>query len=119
MYTLVLQTNFRKYMKGSNLYEILKEFTSDGIFNVDGKAWKIHCKMASKIFTRNLLRNSVKISKQNLCQVYNFLYNVCVKAAEASSDSGGDRSIDLQDLFFRFTLDSAALIAFPRIIMNK
>lgn len=108
----ILQTNFHNYIKGSNLYEMLKELTGDGIFNVDGQAWKIHRKIASKMFTRDLLRNSVKISEQKLSQVCNFLDDICVRTAGGSSDSGGDHSIDLQDLFFRFTLDSAALTAF-------
>jgi len=98
---------------------MLKELTSDGIFNVDSHAWKMHPKMASKIFAWNLLRNRVKISEQNLCQVCTFIHDVCVRSAEAGRDSDGDHSIDLQDLYFRFKLDSAAFIVFPCIIMKK
>jgi hypothetical protein len=36
----ILKSNFENYPKGDHLHEMLYPFFGDGIFNVDGTAWK-------------------------------------------------------------------------------
>jgi len=98
----VLQDNFENYVKGNAFQDVLGELLGDGIFASDGDAWRMHRKIASTMFTRNLLRHSAKVMRDNLKDVE----TVLMKA----NDNG--KSLDLQDLFFCLTIDTTAHIAF-------
>ena len=98
----VLQDNFENYVKGDNFQSILGEIFGDGIFASDGEVWKMHRKIASTMFTKNLLRHSAKIMERKLGDV-----NQILTKAYDNCDA-----FDLQDLFFRLTIDTTAFIAF-------
>ena len=53
----VLNKNFANSEKGKNVRDILGDFLGNGIFASDGKQWKLHRKVASRMFSRALLRS--------------------------------------------------------------
>jgi len=98
----VLNDNFDNYVKGDSFQDLLGELLGDGIFASDGDAWKMHRKIASTMFTKNLLRHSAKV----MCDKLKDFETVLRKA----SDDG--KSLNLQDLFFCLTIDTVAYIVF-------
>jgi cytochrome P450 len=98
----VLKDNFANYVKGKNFQDFMHEFLGSGVFATDGAEWKLHRKVASHMFSRNLLREGTKIATVQGAHM--------MPALEKACNSG--EPVDLQDLFFRFTLDVFATIAF-------
>ncbi len=101
----VLKDNFANYEKGANVKDALSEFLGDGIFTTDGALWKHHRKVASHMFSRNLMRHGTLVAIRQVKQL--------VKRLEKHSASpDGNKPVDMQDLFFRMTIDVFASIAF-------
>ena len=61
----VLNKNFANYEKGKNVRDILGDFLGNGIFASDGKQWKLHRKVASRMFSRALLRSGTLFMSQD------------------------------------------------------
>ncbi|KAL8280285.1 hypothetical protein RQP46_007399 [Phenoliferia psychrophenolica] len=61
----VQKTNFPNFEKGPRAYENLHGVLGDGIFVVDGEAWKIQRKATSKIFSTNNFRGFITTSIQS------------------------------------------------------
>lgn len=102
----ILKKNFTNYVKGPEFSSIFNEVLGQGIFNVDGDAWKLQRKTASHLFNTNTLKNwmlDVFISNGN--QLIDLMAN-------KDSHCWVDGKVDLQDMFQRFTLDSIAEIGF-------
>ena len=55
----IMKDNFSNYPKGTESYEIFKDFLGDGIFNSDGENWKFHRKTASHMFKINQLKDEM------------------------------------------------------------
>ncbi|OLL22780.1 Cytochrome P450 52A13, partial [Neolecta irregularis DAH-3] len=89
----LLATQFSDYGKGWILYETLKTFLGDGIFNTDGHAWSNSRHLARSIF-----------SKERISDLHCFESHIQKMIKHIPADG---TSCDLQNLFFRFTLDSA------------
>jgi cytochrome P450 len=98
----ILKDQFDKYEKGKAFYDIFTDFLGEGIFVADGAKWKFHRKVASHMFSKNLLKEGTKIALKN--------GRLLVKSLKQSSQSGA--SVDLQDLFFCLTMDVFSEIAF-------
>lgn len=60
----MLKNNFENFPKGYRFYTRLEDFLGDGIFNVDGEAWRIQRKSASYEFSTRSLRNFVMETAQ-------------------------------------------------------
>ena len=103
----ILKTNFDNYGKGDMWTRVLGELLGTGIFAVDGDRWKIHRQLMSNMFSRNLLRHSAAIFRAKILKVL----KTFAQAEEDDSDSGGFK-VDLQDVFFRLTLDSMSIVSF-------
>eukprot|EP00519_Triparma_laevis_P015387 CAMPEP_0182491204 /NCGR_PEP_ID=MMETSP1321-20130603/755_1 /TAXON_ID=91990 /ORGANISM="Bolidomonas sp., Strain RCC1657" /LENGTH=525 /DNA_ID=CAMNT_0024693467 /DNA_START=73 /DNA_END=1650 /DNA_ORIENTATION=- len=99
----VLKDEFNTYEKGKNVREALGEFLGDGIFTADGPSWKHHRKVASQMFSRNLMRNGTVVALRQVKLLVERLDKV------TSSKSS---TVDMQDMFFRMTIDVFASIAF-------
>ncbi|KAM0746779.1 cytochrome P450, partial [Meredithblackwellia eburnea MCA 4105] len=99
----VQKTNFRKYEKGKTFHNINKDVLGDGIFNQDGHKWYLQRKVTSKIFTA-----------QNFTSIITPAIHKDLEALTALLDhhAQSGTTFDLQDVFFRFTLQSFARIAF-------
>lgn len=101
----VLKDNFENYEKGGNFKAALEEFLGNGIFTADGNQWKHHRKVASNMFSRNLMRHGTAIAIKQVKKVVTKLERHL--SSNASSDP-----VDIQDIFFRMTIDVFASIAF-------
>ncbi|KAJ3154135.1 hypothetical protein HK101_001683 [Irineochytrium annulatum] len=101
----VLKTKFHVYEKGPEMRMRFKDVLGHGIFNSDGARWKSQRKTAANIFNVKSFKHFVeKVFADEMSLLTSHLHN-------ASTTS---QPIDLQDLFFRFTLDGFAKIAFDK-----
>ncbi|VFQ75699.1 unnamed protein product [Cuscuta campestris] len=99
----VLKTNFDNYGKGCYNNTILRDLLGDGIFTVDGDKWRQQRKVSSHEFSTRVLRDfSSVVFKRNAVKLANIL-------SEAATS---EKTIDVQDLFMKSTLDSIFKVAF-------
>ena len=121
----ILQTNFDNYVKGEQWRLMFQELLGNGIFTSDGALWKRHRKIISCMFSRNLMRHSAKVMKEKLMRVEAYFdQNLKRERSEkwieemANTDNNVDNiddhgfNSDLQDLFYRITIDATSTIAF-------
>ena len=90
-----MKDNFSNYPKGTESYEIFKDFLGDGIFNSDGENWKFHRKTASHMFKINQLKDEMT--------------NIFVKHADRIVKNLSELSniqIDIQQVFYNYTLST-------------
>ncbi|KAM4087192.1 hypothetical protein ACJW30_10G159300 [Castanea mollissima] len=93
----LLKTNFQNYGKGWFHYNILTDLLGDGIFTVDGEKWRHQRKESSYEFSTNILKNfSSVVFKTNAVKLSRIL-------SEAVSSN---KTIEIQDLFMKSSLDS-------------
>ncbi|KAL6008022.1 hypothetical protein ACLOJK_033528 [Asimina triloba] len=99
----ILRTNFPNFGKGKHHYERLKGLLGDGIFAVDGEKWRHQRKIASFDFSTSALRDfSSRVFQSN-----------AVKVAHLVLDAvSSNRTVDIQDVFMKSTLDSIFKVAF-------
>lgn len=105
----VLKTNFDNYPKGRPFSDRLVDLLGRGIFNVDGDEWRAQRKSASHIFTMKALRESMA---PVFIKHASILLSHLQRNHASSPQHATSRPVDIQDCFFRFTLDSIAIIAF-------
>ncbi|KAH9450495.1 hypothetical protein Pst134EB_018031 [Puccinia striiformis f. sp. tritici] len=92
----VQKTNFDNYVKG-HLLQPMWDLFGQGIFVVDGPMWRRARHATSRIFTVNTFKTIIeKCASRSLEGLTD----------ELRSAAGEEHSIDVCDLFFRFTLDS-------------
>lgn len=100
----ILSTNFDNYVKGSIWRKVFGEMLGKGIFAVDGDRWKVHRKLMSNMFSRNLLRHTAVVMQQKL--------RVLLDLFKKRNAEDGDFTIDIQDIFFRLTIDVTSIVTF-------
>ncbi|KAF3632398.1 putative cytochromeC1-like [Capsicum annuum] len=99
----ILKTNFDNYGKGWYNYNILKDLLGDGIFAVDGDKWREQRKLSSHDFSTRILRDfSTAVFKKDVAKLAQIL-------SEAAS---ANKTVDIQDLFLKASLDSIFRVAF-------
>ncbi|KAG0094724.1 hypothetical protein BGZ93_006861 [Podila epicladia] len=99
----VLRINFWAYEKGPYLREKLKPLVGQGIFGADGEHWRWQRKLAAHIFTAKAFREWTGNAFCNKGQLV-------VDYLSIMADSG--QPVDLQEIYYKFTLDSFGEIAF-------
>jgi cytochrome P450 len=99
----VLKTNFDNFVKGDYVGGKLRDVLGHGIFAVDGELWKPIRKKASNIFSIRAFREFVETVFVNEMRLFSVELIACAKS---------NTPVDLQDLFFRFTLDSFGQVGF-------
>eukprot|EP00565_Helicotheca_tamesis_P007694 CAMPEP_0185735552 /NCGR_PEP_ID=MMETSP1171-20130828/25599_1 /TAXON_ID=374046 /ORGANISM="Helicotheca tamensis, Strain CCMP826" /LENGTH=172 /DNA_ID=CAMNT_0028405901 /DNA_START=34 /DNA_END=549 /DNA_ORIENTATION=+ len=57
----ILSKNFDNYEKGDAFRHLYEELLGQGIFSSDGDLWRVHRKIISNMFSRNLLRKTSKV----------------------------------------------------------
>jgi cytochrome P450 len=97
----VLKDNFPNYEKGKLFRTAFGDMLGDGIFNTNGPRWKRQRKTGVKMFTRRAFGT--------------FIADVFLKHSQTlwtrlKATNGAE--IDIQDLYYKFTLDSIGQIAF-------
>ncbi|GJJ75076.1 hypothetical protein EMPS_07434 [Entomortierella parvispora] len=102
----VLRVNFWAYEKGEYFRHILGPLIGSGIFGADGQHWKWQRRLASHIFNVAAFRN---YTSDVFCQEGQLVLDYLCTVA----DRAGDQNIvDLQSIFYMYTLDSFGEIAF-------
>ncbi|KAF9359160.1 hypothetical protein BGX26_013013 [Mortierella sp. AD094] len=99
----VLRINFWAYEKGEYMRKGLAPVVGGGIFAADGEHWKWQRKLASHIF-------NVKAFRTYTSTVFVEEAQLVIDYLSTKADSG--KVVDLQELFYKFTLDSFGEIAF-------
>ncbi|GBG25349.1 Cytochrome P450 94C1 [Hondaea fermentalgiana] len=106
----ILKTEFDIYIKSHNLERLLTSLLGKGIFVTNhgpyaadqGAAWTLQRKTASKIFTRNVFQG----------KMYKVFADNALKIADRLKTIDGTRAIDMQKVFFKFTMDSIGTVGF-------
>ncbi|MED6136009.1 hypothetical protein PIB30_051986 [Stylosanthes scabra] len=109
----VTSKNFVNYGKGSEFHEIF-EILGDGIFNSDSHKWKYQRNLLQSLFKQNIFENFVRKVTHKKLQGY--LLPLLNEVSESRT------TVDLQDIFQRFTFDSicSIVLAFdPNCLPNK
>ncbi|KAF9438655.1 hypothetical protein BGZ76_006216 [Entomortierella beljakovae] len=105
----VLRVNFWAYEKGAFMRDGLAPLVGGGIFSADGeflftfKHWKWQRKLASHIF-------NVKAFRHYTSKVFIEEARLVIDYLATKEDTG--EVVDLQELFYKYTLDSFGEIAF-------
>ncbi|CAO3570767.1 unnamed protein product [Mortierella alpina] len=99
----VLRANFWAYVKGPMARVNLEPLVGQGIFSADGEHWKWQRKLASNIF-------SVKAFRHYTSDVFCREGQAVIEYLNTVADTG--RAVDMQQLFYCYTLDSFGEIAF-------
>ncbi|CEH18801.1 cytochrome p450 [Ceraceosorus bombacis] len=98
------KTNFETYDKGAPFRRAMSDVLGHaGIFVADGEIWKKQRKMASRIFSVDNFRTHVQHAVHEDLERLSQLLTVLSKTSQ---------DVDLQAIFFRFTLSSFASMAF-------
>ncbi|KAJ0807183.1 putative cytochrome P450 [Helianthus annuus] len=100
----ILKTKFSSYQKGDIFRTTLFDLLGDGIFNVDGDAWKFQRQLSSHEFNTKSLKHFVeKVVDAELNErLIPMLTNATVN----------NTVLDLQDILQRFAFDNVCKIAF-------
>ena len=99
----ILGRQFENYVKGRDFHDRVRDLLGDGIFAVDGDQWRRQRNTASQLFTRSFMGGHfLPVFKDQ----YQLLRERLARAAAA------DAAVDLQDVFYRYTLDCFCQIAF-------
>lgn len=91
------------YPKGPIFHANMEQLLGDGVFNVDGELWEMQRKTASHMFSKR------KFSESMLPV---FMQHVAQAQAQLQAAASSGQPIDMQRLFFAYTLDSIGRIAF-------
>lgn len=103
----MLKTNFDNFPKGKTFSSILGDLLGNGIFNVDGDAWRFQRKMASLELGSVSVRTYAfeMVTAEVSQRLLPLLSSVSAAAAAAAT-------VDLQDVFRRFAFDNICKISF-------
>ncbi|KDQ58030.1 hypothetical protein JAAARDRAFT_34843 [Jaapia argillacea MUCL 33604] len=97
----VIATGFHRFWRGTYQKERMESFLGNGIFNRDDEMWKMHRGIARPFLARE------RISDFEL-----FERHVQHTLSIISSASSGKLPVEAQDLYARFTLDTASEFLF-------
>mmetsp|Transcript_43302 Transcript_43302/g.79256 ORF Transcript_43302/g.79256 Transcript_43302/m.79256 type:complete len:536 (-) Transcript_43302:98-1705(-) len=108
----VLNDNFDNYVKGKVFEGWFRDFLGDGIFAVDGIKWKVHRKLMSHMFSRNLLRDSATIMRQKLEGVLQDMEHAIDADHGVTRNGRKTAQFDFQGLMLRLMFDVTSKFAF-------
>lgn len=100
----ILRTNFENYSKGEEYLFLLEDFLGRGIFNSDGKLWKVQRKLASYEFNSKSLKNF--FMEKVVMEIKTRLLPLLEKAAEKGL------VLDMQNVVEKFSFDNICELAF-------
>jgi cytochrome P450 len=116
--------NFDNFIKGPMHHQIFEEVLGDGIFAVDGESWSSKRKVASHMFSARYYYAATIIPSyiDSECNDNSVLNNQMERTflahgrtfVDLIASLPKDKPFDIQNLFFRFTMDSICEIAFGK-----
>lgn len=99
-----MKTNFENFVKAGFFRTNMGDVLGDGIFVADGESWREKRKVASHMFSEKVLRDDMH-------RIFAAHARKVIKIIRERSVNAGAH-IDLQTIFFQFTMDSICEIAF-------
>nr|KAJ3406796.1 Protein kinase alk2 [Polyrhizophydium stewartii] len=99
----ILKTEFDSFVKGNLFVSRMKQILGHGIFVSDGETWRVQRKTASHIFSTKKFREFFETV---------FASEMQELIARLRKSADGTTVVDMQDNFFRFTLDGFGQIGF-------
>ncbi|KAL2917027.1 hypothetical protein HK105_203459 [Polyrhizophydium stewartii] len=99
----ILKTEFEHCVKGDYFVSRMKQILGHGIFVSDGETWRVQRKTASHIFSTKKFREFFETV---------FASEMQELIARLRKSADGTTVVDMQDNFFRFTLDGFGQIGF-------
>ncbi|EKG20608.1 Cytochrome P450 [Macrophomina phaseolina MS6] len=108
----ILATRFRDYAIAPFRQPALHAFLGDGIFTTDGPHWAASRAMIRPNFARELVADlgAFEAHFQDLL--------AAVEVAQTDASGAAGEGFDLQELFFRFTIDSATEFLFGKSVRS-
>lgn len=103
----MLKTRFDNYPKGKSFSTILGDLLGRGIFNVDGELWRFQRKIASLELGRTSMRSYAFEVANNEIQT-----RLVPLLSSFVGKEKNDGSLDLQDVFRRFSFDNICRFSF-------
>ncbi|KAF8331895.1 cytochrome P450 monooxygenase CYP63 [Cantharellus anzutake] len=104
---MMLATNFDNFMKGPSNLERINGMFGEGIFGTDWPKAKVHRAMTRPFFARERIRDF---------NIFDHYSEKAIKHFRARAEI--NQSIDVQDIFGRFTLDAAGEFLFGTNNLN-
>lgn len=99
----ILKDNWKNYKLPTGRKGMLSDLVGGGIFGVDGAEWYAQRKAASHLLTANRMKGIMtRVFAENTDKFMSMLDKKCKNKI----------TFDVQDLFFRYTMDSFCKIAF-------
>jgi cytochrome P450 len=89
----ILTTQFEDYGKGEPFHRDFKAFLGDSIFVTDGEQWSRNRQLIRPMFIRERVAD-LELFERHVVKLLHLL-------------GGGGRVVDVESLFFRYTLDAA------------
>ncbi|KAG2627182.1 cytochrome P450 94C1-like [Panicum virgatum] len=107
----MLRGRFDNYPKGAPFSSILADFLGRGIFNVDGDSWLFQRKLAAAELAAPALRYFAAgvVASELRCRLIPLLHSA---SSGGGGGDGGEKLLDLQDVFRRFAFDCICRISF-------
>ena len=99
----ILKTKFDNYPKGSNFASTLSDLLGSGIFTADGPHWKEQRQLFAHVFSERSFQGNIMSA---------FVESGVKLEAILASAAREGTTLDMFNLFNRFTLDSIGKIAF-------
>ena len=100
----ILATNFESFGLGSIRHDNFAELLGDGIFTLDGQGWSL---------SRSLLRPQFARDRISDLELFEHHFQNMIKLIPSDGST-----VDMQELFFRLTIDAATEFLFGESIYN-
>ncbi|KAK9104295.1 hypothetical protein Scep_021139 [Stephania cephalantha] len=101
----MLKTKFNSFPKGNYYRERFSDLLGNGIFNADDEPWRDQRRAATSVM------HSGRFIDYSLETVQELVHGKLLKLIDKIVKSS-DQSVDLQDIFLRFTFDNICIAAF-------
>ncbi|EUC57271.1 cytochrome P450 family monooxygenase pc-3 [Rhizoctonia solani AG-3 Rhs1AP] len=105
----VLSTDFNSYEKGYGFRRRMFSVLGDGVFNSDGKIWRLHRNMCRPYFTRERISHFENFARHSDLAISKLLSRLAEPNCPA---------VDFQVLASRFTLDSGTEFLFGKDVQS-
>lgn len=106
----ILATSFDDFVLSTIRVEAMVSVFGHGIFTSDGPAWKHSRSLLRPMFSRENLTN-LGVIEEHVKELF--------KAIRAGRGPSGTDTVDLQELFFRLTMDTATAFLFGHSVRSQ
>ncbi|BFZ60927.1 hypothetical protein YB2330_001980 [Saitoella coloradoensis] len=97
----LVKTKMENYVRGNLFKRMMDEILGEGIFSSDGEQWRWQRKVAAQVFMDKRFKTITAATFA--WQTEKFIHLI---------EMNQDKALDIQDLFYRFTLENFGQVAF-------